>query len=480
MKTKIPAGFYACLNGANREIPFLLTAAFLLLGFAGRAQEQITVDLEPFTKISIENSAKVKLIPGSTNSISFEGKEEDRQRLREAVSDGELELRGRPLAKIKITFQKLEEIEIKGNGAVSCSESVTADKFSVDISGAGDVTLMLNVKKLEVDISGAGNLKLSGSADLLDMDISGAGNVDAEEFKVKTCNADISGNGKCIVDVTDELTTHISGSGSVSYKNPPAKINKDISGIGRVSDENETGGGGDTTRFRLGDRNILIISGNDSAKKSKPEKVQPHWAGVEIGFNGYLTPDRTTFPGGGAYNFPELNTGKSIGINLNFFDYGVKIYKRYIQFVTGFGLSYNNYRFRNNYKLVNGAGGIEGVQDTIKLDKSKLTVSYLTLPLLLEFNTSKYEKKSFHVSIGGIVGYKAGSHTKLVYHEDGKKVKPKTYDQFHINPWRVDATARIGWRNLNLFATYDMISLFRSGKGPELNPFMVGISLVGW
>lgn len=464
-------------TGMGKKISMVLLGLMACLSL--RAQEQMNVNVDPFTQISISNSAKVTLVKGDSYSISFQGNEEDAKRLKDAVSGDELELKGKALGKLRITFVKLEGIEVKGNGSVTSADPIEADKFQIDISGAGDLTLHIIAKKTDVDISGAGNLTLTGSADQLNMDISGAGNVNAGDFKVKICTADISGNGKCMVDVTDELNTSISGSGAVSYKNPPAKINKDISGIGRVSDDSNSYSGGDTTRFKLGDRRILIIGADDSTRKSKPEKVKPHWAGVELGFNGYLTPQNKMSPKG--YDFLELNQGKSIAVNLNFFDYGVKIYKRYIQFVSGMGLSYNNYRFKNNYLLASGDTGLYAIKiDSVKFDKSKLTVSYLTLPLLLEFNTSKYERKSFHVSIGGIIGYRLGSHTKQVYRADGKKERVKDYDQFSINPWRVDATARMGWRNLNLFATYDIITLFRADKGPELNPFTVGISLVGW
>lgn len=94
------------------------------------------------------------------------------------------------------------------------------------------------------------------------VDISGAGKIDAENFKVKTCTANISGSGKCLVDVTDELTSNISGSGSVYYISKPTVLNNNITGVGRIGDANTEVK--DTTRITLGKTKILIIDDEGS------------------------------------------------------------------------------------------------------------------------------------------------------------------------------------------------------------------------
>ena len=44
----------------------------------------------------------------------------------------------------------------------------------------------------------------------------------------------------------------------------------------------------------------------------------------------------------------------------------------------------------------------------------------------------------------------------------------------------MSATVRggVGW--FNLFATYSLTPLFESGRGPELYPFTVGVTLLGF
>ncbi|MBK7852594.1 MAG: DUF2807 domain-containing protein [Bacteroidetes bacterium] len=61
-------------------------------------------------------------------------------------------------------------------------------------------------------------MTLNGTADHAEINISGSGKVDAIDLTVKTCKASISGLGKCLIDVTDDLDAQISGSGNVTYK----------------------------------------------------------------------------------------------------------------------------------------------------------------------------------------------------------------------------------------------------------------------
>jgi hypothetical protein len=58
--------------------------------------------------------------------------------------------------------------------------------------------------------------------------------------------------------------------------------------------------------------------------------------------------------------------------------------------------------------------------------------------------------------------------------------KAKNYDDYYMNPFKWDATARIGWRFINLFATYSVNTLFKKDKGPELYPWTLGITFVNF
>jgi len=58
--------------------------------------------------------------------------------------------------------------------------------------------------------------------------------------------------------------------------------------------------------------------------------------------------------------------------------------------------------------------------------------------------------------------------------------KSKVHNNFHMHPFKMDATFTIGWGIVNLYATYGLTSFFKSGKDPVLHPYSVGLLLVGW
>ena len=149
--------------------------------------------------------------------------------------------------------------------------------------------------------------------------------------------------------------------------------------------------------------------------------------------------------------------------------------------VTGLGVGWNNFRFMTNELLVKGSDQVEHEPGLYDYKKNKLTLTYLNVPFLMEFQTpSSRRSERFHLSAGVNVGLRIGSHTKQMVFVDGKREKFKEQSDFYVNPFRYEATARIGWGHINLFASYSLNQLFKDGKGPELYPFSVGIRLASF
>jgi len=215
-------------------------------------------------------------------------------------------------------------------------------------------------------------------------------------------------------------------------------------------------------------------SDRDERRKRHFGRFKGHWSGIEIGFNNLLT-DNNSFVMPADIDYMTLHSGKSTCFNLNFAQQSFG-FKRNFGLVTGLGLNWNNYRFDGNNNIQKGNDGIifkldpEGI-----LKKSKFTTVYLTLPLLLEIQIPT-DSKQINLSGGFIGAIKLGSHNKMVF-QNGDKVKSD--DDFSLNLLRYGPTLRIGFENLNLYATYYKTPLFRSGKGPggyALHPFEIGFS----
>jgi hypothetical protein len=251
-------------------------------------------------------------------------------------------------------------------------------------------------------------------------------------------------------------------------------------------------GNGDTTSLQLGNKGMSIVEGedgykidiiemeeddsDDEKKATKKKKFKPHYAGFEIGLNNFMNPDYTLHTG----SFMNLNTTKSWNYNLNFLEYGIGLGTSYVGLVTGMGLEWSNYIFDANNSIEESTGGtiIERPAPYPGITKSKLSMTYLTAPLLLEFQIPA-GKKRVHISAGLVGGLKLGSKTKIKY-QDGSKQKEVRKDDFSLSPFRYGATFRIGYRAIDIFANYYFSPLFGETSTPELHPFSIGLNLVSF
>ena len=86
-------------------------------------------------------------------------------------------------------------------------------------------------------------------------------------------------------------------------------------------------------------------------------------------------------------------------------------------------------------------------------------------------------RKRVYLSAGVVGDAKLGSHTKVVYRENGNRQKDKIKGDFNLRQFRYGITTRLGYKALNLFAIYYPNTLFEENKGPEIYPFTIGLSL---
>ncbi len=462
----------------NRIKTLLITSTLTLYSVGTYSQQ--TLQLEPFTRIVVRNAANVTIKIGTENQIVLP-QEADISQFKWNFKNDALVIEGRP-QDVTIVAKQIIEIDVQGAGTLTAIDTINAPNLLLSISGSGTLKAPVISQNLKADISGIGSVTLAGTANSVNIQISGSGKVNAAALKTNNAVVDISGTGSTTIDVSENLNAEVSGSGSVYYVTKPKNINKSVSGVGRIG---EVGccGGADTTHIQLGNMNIDVFGNKKDSSDffSGPRKANGWWGGVDLGFNGWIDNKGNDTPEG--YDFLEMIPGKSVAVNLNLaeFNFGlIKAQKHKLVFTTGAGLSYNNYRFQKNISLIPDTSKLWYTKDTINYKKNKLTVSYLTVPVLLTFNSHKYVRKAFHISAGALISYKLGSHTKRVYEVDKEKKKEKTWDDFNINPFRTDATLRIGYREVTVFANYALTQLFKSNSGPELHPWTFGIALAGW
>jgi hypothetical protein len=293
--------------------------------------------------------------------------------------------------------------------------------------------------------------------------------------EVTAVNSDTTIQGT--VADTNDITRVIIGNDAISIDNNKDAVNLKVGNRGLTILESLEGTGPKVKfrNFKEEDSDFQDNKNNSKEdKERRRNRFRGHWSGVELGFNSYLTSDRSfTLPD--EIDYMSLHSGKSINFNLNFSQLSIGL-TRHIGFVTGLGLDWNNYRFNGNNNIQKGSTGIiEPLIPTGLLDKSKFTTLYLTLPFMLELQLPT-DHNRINLAAGPIGAIKLSSHSKMVF-DDGDKVKSNS--DFSLNLLRYGLTARAGYGNFQIYGTYFMSPLFQSGKSPEgiaLYPFEVGIA----
>lgn len=231
----------------------------------------------------------------------------------------------------------------------------------------------------------------------------------------------------------------------------------------------------DTTKQNLFKRTNNYFKERASAQEDL--KYHGNWAGLEVRFNNYINRAGKIEEG-----FLEILPWKSRAVSINFTEYNIGLYKNRIGITTGTALEISNYNFKKNITLLPDSSPLNYYTDTIhNFIKNKLSVVYLSIPLLFEFQfpVGKKNKRIFF-SAGAIGGLTIDSYTHQIFKDKskGKEYKNRVREDFLLLPYRYGITVRIGYSFIRLFANYELTPLFGENDGPELYPFSAGIALI--
>ncbi|MEZ4721473.1 MAG: outer membrane beta-barrel protein [Flavobacteriales bacterium] len=231
---------------------------------------------------------------------------------------------------------------------------------------------------------------------------------------------------------------------------------------------------------RTGTDNIIIdneVNGDSTDKKNCEDESVSHWAGFRLGVNGYLVNDGLPIPS--SHDFLELDYAKSISVDLNLLEHDFRLYKQYVELVTGLGLHFANYSYKSDYATLSNTDPLSAKIDSTRiLNKNKLRATYVTAPLMLGFSTNKDEDKAFRFAAGGQISWRIGSKLKQEYSLAGETFKPKVKSDFDLNPFLFHAVASVGYGPINIYANYGLNTLFEGNKTLALTPFDVGLQFM--
>ncbi|RLD32082.1 MAG: hypothetical protein DRI72_07760 [Bacteroidetes bacterium] len=530
----------------NTWILFLATTFYLspLSGQVVGSGEIVKQRIQPgtFSKISVSGAQEAVLMNDEEYSVTIETQANLLDHIDVVIENGVLAFRTKKIKrydvmKFYITAPDITSIFASGATEVSSPEVLGGNDLGIVASGASEVDLKLNYKTITLKASGASEVRLQGSAQKFVVETSGASEVVAKALKADTAVVNASGASECFVNADTKLTYQLSGASEVSYVKAPQTIviessqpNKSTVILSDSLYKAEIYTYSDTTTVKVGSLDVEVIEGYDTTKVSvgrhaivitddgnvryvhdKKKRFNGHWGGVEMGINGYVTPQFNT-NWGKEYDYLNLRYEKSWTVNLNLYEQNIALNKdKNMGFVTGIGMSWANYRFSPPTYLTPDSSEIKGYYmineqgNGLSVRKSKLTVMYITVPFMYEIQTKKEGFKSFHFGIGVLGSARVRTHTKIYFNnanevyylqnpdgsfdtEFGRYITPnasdrnivKNYNSFHLQPFKFEGMIRVGFSFVNLWAHVGLNQFFMKDRGPELYTWTAGITLVGW
>ena len=202
------------------------------------------------------------------------------------------------------------------------------------------------------------------------------------------------------------------------------------------------------------------------------KKFDPHWAGVGMGFANFAD-DADGI---------DLRSGSSLEYNLNFMEFSFPFSRYRWALVTGAGMRWSRYRLNEKayFQELDGETVLVDIPTGARLNYSKLNITSLTIPVLLEWQSPKHRRKAprFFVSGGVEAVIKTISSSRISYVDaDGRQFKEKVDRGMTLRPVTMDFLVQAGVGCFGFYLKYSPMSLFEHNKGPKLQPVSIGLHI---
>ncbi len=186
------------------------------------------------------------LVSGSEGEITLEGESNLLEYIVTEVKNGKLTIKVekgynlKPSSwedgiKITVPVESINSVALSGSGDIVGKTTLKADNFKTAMSGSGDITLDIEAHTIDAKMSGSGDITLSGNTTNFEATISGSGDIRAYDLEADHVDATVSGSADIKVTANKVLKARVSGSGDISYKGNPTKLDTKSSGSGDIS-----------------------------------------------------------------------------------------------------------------------------------------------------------------------------------------------------------------------------------------------------
>ena len=246
---------------------------------------------------------------------------------------------------------------------------------------------------------------------------------------------------------------------------------------------------GNTSSESVTKNNFVNIEYTASRRTKRKNNISTNWFIFDLGFANYRDNTDYSSAQAGSYfktfrpadgpanqNSYTLNTGKSSNVNIWFFMQKMNLIKHVVNLKYGLGLEMYNFRYDSRISFRKDPVPYV-YNDSISFSKNKLYVGYLTVPFMLNFNTTPDSRRGLSFSAGVSAGYLVDSRNKQISSQRGKQ---KYSGDFNLEPWRLAAIGEIGLGPVRLYGSYSINRLQQAVTRVEQFPYAVGIRFSNW
>ena len=188
----------------------------------------------------------VELVDGTEGQLTLKGEENLLEYIKTEVKDGKLTIKQKRGINLKpsnwndgititVPVENVDGVSLSGSGDIVGKTVLKSNRFRTSISGSGDISLEIEAASVDASMSGSGDMNLSGRTTDFEVSVSGSGDIRAYDLEADFVDAQVSGSADIKVTAKEMLKARVSGSGDISYKGNPKKIDTKSSGSGDIS-----------------------------------------------------------------------------------------------------------------------------------------------------------------------------------------------------------------------------------------------------
>ena len=223
-----------------------------------------------------------------------------------------------------------------------------------------------------------------------------------------------------------------------------------------------------------------LVEGFDlfkTEKKKELNNIENFWCVLDLGFSGYT--DQSNYSLARTIGFVAPNIGKdqlklnmaaSRNVNLWILMQRVNLVKHMLNLKYGVGLEMNNYYFeQENIQFQKNPTAL--YLGMVEYNKVKLAADYITVPMMLNLNTSPGKSNGLRLSAGVSAGFLYSSRFKT---KEGGDIVIRRSD-FDLEPFKFAWVGELGLGPITLYSSFAMNNMWN--KGLDMRPYNVGIRL---